>query len=182
MEDPQMRINILAVLALTLVAAISISNVTATTSTDQSLPAKDVSSPILRTMQAGNTTTNETVARLLVLRNWNNFVENFDQQSKINNDTARGNISYGQAMILSTSLLVLNSQALSEGERIVPGEKYSEFHKYTLNSMRYFNIYLYNIAKLFETRQGTYARNARDAFNASLDNYTKGKEEADFLF
>jgi len=181
MEDLQMRINLLVVLALTLVAAISISNVTAITSTDQSLPTKDVSSPILRTMQAGNTT-NETVARLLVLRNWNNFVENFDQQSKINNDTARGNISYGQAMILSTSLLVLNSQALAEGERIVPGEKYSDFHQYTLSAMRYFNAYLYNIAKLFETRQGVYARNARDAFNASLDNYTKGKDEANFLF
>jgi hypothetical protein len=182
MEDPQMRINILVVLALTLVAAISISNVTATISIDQSLPAKDVSSPTLKTMQAGNTTTNETVARLLVLRNWNNFVENFDQQSKINNETARGNISYDQAMILSTSLLVLNSQALAEGERVVPGEKYSNFHEYTLNAMRYFNVYLYNIAKLFETRQGTYARNARDAFNASLESYTKGKDEADFLF
>jgi hypothetical protein len=181
MEDPQMRINILVVLALTLVAAISISNVTATISTDNSLPAKDVSSPILRTMQAGNTT-NETVARQLVLRNWNNFVENFDQQSKINNDTARGNISYGEAMILSTSLLVLNSQALAEGERIVPGEKYSDFHEYTLSAMRYFNVYLYNIAKLFETRQGIYARSARDAFNASLDSYTKGKDEANFLF
>ena len=176
-----MRINILVVLALTLVAAISISNVTATISTDKSLPAKDVSSPILRTMQAGNTT-NETVARLLVLRNWNNFVENFDQQSRINNDTARGNISYGQAMILSTSLLVLNSQALAEGERIVPGDKYSDFHEYTLSAMRNFNVYLYNIAKLFETRQGIYARNARDAFNASLDNYTKGTDEANFLF
>lgn len=176
-----MRINILVVLALTLVAAISISNVTAITSTDKSLPAKDASDSILKTMQAGNTT-NETVARLLVLRNWNNFVENFDQQSKINNDTARGNITYNEAMILSTSLLVLNSQALAEGERIIPGEKYSDFHKYTLDSMRYFNVYLYNIAKLFETRQGIYARNARDAFNASLDSYTKGKDEANFLF
>ena len=50
-----MRINILVVLALTLVAAICISNVTATMSTDKSLPAKDVSSPILKIMQAGNT-------------------------------------------------------------------------------------------------------------------------------
>ena len=168
-------------MVLTEDACICISNVTATISTDKSLPAKDVSSPILRTMQAGNTT-NDTVARLLVLRNWNNFVENFDQQSRINNDTARGNISYSEAMILSTSLLVLNSQGLAEGERIVPGEKYSDFHEYTLNAMRYFNVYLYNIAKLFETRQGIYARNARDAFNASLDNYTKGKDEANFLF
>jgi len=75
----------------------------------------------------GNTTTNETLTRLLVLRNWNNFVENFDQQSQINNDTARGNISFGQAMILSTSLLVLNSQALAEGERIVPGREILRF-------------------------------------------------------
>ena len=181
MEDQQMRISILVVLALTLIAAICITNVTAI-GTDTSLPAKNVSNPTLKTMPAGNTTTNETLTRLLVLRNWNNFVENFDQQSQINNDTARGNISFGQAMILSTSLLVLNSQALAEGERIVPGEKYSDFHEYTLSAMRYFNVYLYNIAKLFETRQGIYARSAKDAFNASLDNYTKGKDEANFLF
>ena len=85
-------------------------------------------------------------------------------------------------MILSTSLLVLNSQALAEGERIVPGEKYSDFHGYTLSAMRYFNVYLYNIAKLFQTRQRIYARNAGDAFNATWDNYTKGKDEANFLF
>lgn len=175
-----MRKNILAVLALTLVAA-SILNVTATMSTDGSSSIKNANDPIMKTMQADNTT-NETLTRLLVLRNWNNFVENFDQQSKINNDTARGNITYNEAMILSTSLLVLNSQALAEGEKIVPGEKYSDFHTYTLNAMRYFNVYLYNIAKLFETRQGIYARAARDAFNNSLDSYTKGKDEANFLF
>jgi hypothetical protein len=180
MEEQQMRKNILAVLALTLVAA-SILNVTATMSTDGSSSIKNANDPIMKTMQADNTT-NETLTRLLVLRNWNNFVENFDQQSKINNDTARGNITYNEAMILSTSLLVLNSQALAEGEKIVPGEKYSDFHTYTLNAMRYFNVYLYNIAKLFETRQGIYARSARDAFNNSLDSYTKGKDEANFLF
>jgi hypothetical protein len=181
MEAQQMKRNMLAILALTLVAAISILNATAITSIDKSSSIKDANNSILKTMPAGNTT-NETVARLLVLRNWNNFVENFDQQSRINNDTARGNLSYNEAMILSTSLLVLNSQALAEGVKIVPGEKYSDFHEYTLNAMRYFNVYLYNIAKLFETRQGTYARAARDAFNASLDNYTKGKDEAEFLF
>ena len=176
-----MRRNILAVLALALVAAISILNVAAAVSTDKSSSINDANDPVLKTMQAGNTT-NDTLIQLAVLRNWNNFVENFDQQSKINNDTARGNISYDEALVRSVSLLVLSTQALADGEKIVPGKKYSDFHDYTLNAMRYFNVYLYNIAKLFETRQGLYARSARDAFNSSLDYYTKGKDEANFLF
>ncbi len=176
-----MRRNTLAVLALTFVAAICILNATATMTTDKSLPIKDAKDPILRTMQAGSAA-NETVTGQLVLRSWNSFVENFDYQGQILNDTARGNATYGEAMVQSAALLVLNSQALAEGEKIVPGEKYQDFHDYTLNSMKYFNVYLYNMAKLFETRDGRYARTARDAFNLSVDYYTKGKDEANFLF
>jgi len=181
MEELQMRKNTLAVLALTLVAAISIVNVTATMSTDNSVSMKDASNLILKTMQAGNES-DETLERQLVLANWNSFVENFLYQGQINNDTARKNITYDEAMTRSAALLVLNTQALADGEKIVSGEKYSDFHDYTLNAMRHFNVYLYNMAKLFETREGAYARSARDALNVSMDYYTKGRNEASFLF
>lgn len=178
-----MRRNTLAVLALIL-AAISILNVTAAMSTDRSVSMKDANNPILETMQAGNASNeaNETLEKQLVLANWNSFVENFLYQGQINNDTARKNITYDEAMARSTALLVLNTQALAEGERIVPGEKYSDFHDYTINAMKYFNSYLYNMAKLFETRDGAYARSARNALNVSMDYYTKGRNEASFLF
>ncbi len=178
-----MRRNTLAVLALTLVAAISILNMTAAMSTDKSV-SMDANNPVLKTMQAGNASNaaNDTPERQLVLANWNSFVENFLYQGQINNDTARKNITYDEAMVRSTALLVLNSQALEDGEKIVPGEEYSDFHDYTLNAMRYFNIYLYNMAKLFETREGAYARSARNALNVSMDYYTKGRNEASFLY
>ena len=178
-----MRRNALAVLALIL-AAISILNVTAAMSTDRSVSMKDANNPILKTMQASNASNaaNETQVKQLVLANWNSFVENFLYQGQINNDTARKNITYDEAMARSTALLVLNTQALAEGERIVPGEEYSDFHDYTINAMKYFNSYLYNMAKLFETRDGAYARSARNALNVSMDYYTKGRNEASFLF
>jgi len=179
-----MRRNILAVLALTLVAAISILNVTAEMSIDKSVSVTDANDPILKTKQvvSANNATDETPERQIVLANWNSFVENFLYQGQINNDTAQKNITYDEAMTRSTALLVLNSQALAEGEKIVPGEEYSDFHDYTINAMRYFNVYLYNMAKLFETRDGAYARSARDALNVSMDYYTKGRDEASFLF
>jgi hypothetical protein len=179
-----MRRNTLAILALTLIAAISILNVTTVMSADKSVSVMDANNPILKTKQvvSANNATNDTTERQLVLANWNNFVENFLYQGQINNDTARKNITYDEAMTRSTALLVLNSQALVDGEKIVPGEEYSDFHDYTLNAMRYFNVYLYNMAKLFETRDGVYARSARNALNVSMDYYTKGRNEASFLF
>ena len=179
-----MRRNTLAVLALTLVAAISILNVAAAMSTDKSVSMTDANNPVLKTKQVvnANNAANDTSERQLLLANWNSFVENFLYQGQINNDTARKNITYDEAMTRSTALLVLNSQALADGEKIVPGEEYSDFHDYTLNAMRYFNVYLYNMAKLFETREGAYARSARNALNVSMDYYTKGRNEASFLF
>jgi hypothetical protein len=179
-----MRRNTLAILALTLIAAIGILNVTTVMSADKSVSVMDANNPILKTKQvvSANNATNDTTERQLVLANWNNFVENFLYQGQINNDTARKNITYDEAMTRSTALLVLNSQALVDGEKIVPGEEYSDFHDYTLNAMRYFNVYLYNMAKLFETRDGVYARSARNALNVSMDYYTKGRNEASFLF
>ena len=176
-----MRKNALAILALTLIAAISVSSATSIMSTDKGLPENDA---LLKTMQAGNATnaTVETDDEQVALRNWNRFIENFDSQGEVLNGTITGNITYREAMSAITSILVLNSQELAETEMANPGEEYLDFHSYTVDAMRSFNAYLYNIAKYFETRDGRYAATAGTAFNLTVEYYNKGRDEVEFLF
>ena len=170
-----MRKYMIAMMALFVLAAIAITNATAISATEQ------MSQPILKTMQA-ETPANETLEGQSEMRVWNSFVENFDYEGVILNGTLQGNATYEYAMIATTALLVLNSQALADSERMIPGDKYKDFHNYTINAMKYFNVYLYNMAKLFETRDGRYSAMGRDAFNQSMDYYAKGKSEAEFIF
>ena len=165
-----MRMYLSATMALFALVAICIANVTAISD-----------EPVLKAMQADNEV-NETQAEQMVLKSWNSFVENFDYQGTILNETLSGNMTYPDAMVSTVALFVLNSQALAESESFDPGDKYADFHSYTMNAMSAFDVYLYNMAKLFETKNGKYSRTARDAFNITMDYYTKGKDEAEFVF
>lgn len=176
-----MRNHIIAVMALFVLAATVMTNAAATSALGESLPPEQMSQPILSTMQAG-TQADEAQEGKAEMRIWNTYVENFDYQGEILNGTLQGNASYREAMIATTALFVLNSQDLAGAEMVTPGEKYKDFHNYTINAMRYFNVYLYNMAKLFETRDASYSAIGRDAFNQSMEYYDMGKSEAEFLF
>ncbi len=176
-----MRSYIIAVMALFVLAAIAVTSVNATSAPDTSLTPAQMNQPVLKTMQA-ETQVNDTQEGQAEKRIWNTFIENFDYQGEIFNSTLHSNASYGDAMIATTALFVLNSQGLADAESITPGEKYEDFHNYTINAMKYFNVYLYNMAKLFETRNARYSVVGREAFNRSVDYYTMGKNEAEFLF
>ena len=170
-----MRKYMTAMMALFVLAAIAITNATAISATEQT------SQPILKIMQA-ETPANGTLEGQSEMRVWNNFVENFNYEGVILNGTLRGNTTYEYAMIATTAVLVMNSQALADSERMIPEDKYKDFHNYTINAMKYFNVYLYNTAKYFQTRQGRYYAIGRDALNQSSDYYNKGKNEAEFIF
>ena len=98
------------------------------------------------------------------MRTWNSFIENFDHQGMILNGTLQGNMTYDEAMVAITALFVLNSQAVADAQSMIPDEKYADFHNATVNAMKYFNIYLYNMAKLFETRDARYSAVGRDKY------------------
>ena len=91
-------------------------------------------------------------------------------------------MTYEEAMVATTALLVLNSQSVADAQSITPDEKYTDFLSSTINAMKYFNIYLYNMAKLFETRDGRYSAVGREAFNRSMQYYEAGKSEAEFIY
>lgn len=164
-----------AMMALFVFAAIAITNAAAISATEQT------SLPTLKTMQA-ETPANDTLQGQAEMRAWNSFVENFDYEGVILNGTLQGNSSYEYAMIATTALLVLNSQALADSERMIPGDKYKDFHNYTINAMKYFNVYLYNMAKYFQTKKLRYYAIGSEARNQSRDYYTKGYNEAEFIF
>jgi len=175
------RLNVL--LALFILAATAAMSMPPVSAQDESSSAGMIDQPVLKIMQAqdaGDPDEGATEKRI-----WNTFVENFDYQWEIWNATVHGNgsnQSIKEAMIATTALLVLNSQGLAEAESTVPSEKYGDFHNYTVSSMKYFNIYLYNMAKYFETRKTKYSTAATDALNNSIKYYDLGKTEAEFLF
>ncbi len=178
-----MRTGMNVLLALFVFIATAMMSVQAASAQDVSPSSGAVDQPTLKIMQVQNAI--ETEKGVTERRIWNSYVENFDYSWEIMNNTAQGNgsnESIRDAMVAITALLVLNSQGLAEAESITPSEEFKDFHNYTINSMKYFNIYLYNIAKLLETRNARYSNAGRDAFNYSLQYYDLGKAEAEFLF
>lgn len=180
-----MKRYVIGVLTLFVLAATAIACVQAASAQDMGPSSDKTDQPVLKIMQIVADETNETEEAVVERTIWNSFVENLDYQGELLNSTAQGNASnetIRDVMVATTALLVLNSHALAEAESITPDEKYKDFHSYTVNSMKYFNIYLYNMAKLFETRKSKYSTTGRDALNTSLEYYNLGKAEAEFLF
>jgi hypothetical protein len=117
-----------------------------------------------------------------ILRGWNQFVENINSSSDVLDKAIQGNISNDDAMALTTSIFVLNSQAISDLAQIKPSKDYAKFKNSTINGMVFFNKYLINMAKYFETKDGRYVLLARDYFNKSQEYYAQGRDEAEFLY
>lgn len=161
-----MRTWVIAILALCMLAAAGISNAGA----DET---------VLKTMQAENATDNEEDT---VVQNWNSFVENFDHQNEVTNATISGNITYMEAANGFVATYILNSQSLLKMQSMTPSEKYFDFHNYTLQGTKYLNLYLYDMAKYFETNNSKYARMALPAWNMTVMYYELGRDEADLLF
>jgi len=178
-----MRARINALLALLILVATAMLSMQAASAQDAS-QSTEIDQPVLKVMQVQEET--ETAEEAAERRIWNSFVENFDYQFEILNATKQSNATNESlrrdSMVATTALLVLNSQGLAEAESITPSEEYRDFHNYTISSMKYFNIYLYNMAKLFETRKPKYSTSAMDALNYSMEYYNLGKAEAEFIF
>jgi hypothetical protein len=176
-----MKMNVLTTLILVTVVAITTLGATSFAASNSGASDKNSGEALLNVMQANNTV-NETEGGRLALRDWNNFVENVDYDSQILNSTRAGNTTFGEGMVFTTALLTLNTQALAEAQLTKPGAKYADFHNYTINAMQYFNVHLYNMAKLFETRDARYGQIAADAYNISEQYYQKGRDEAELLY
>ncbi|MGB9901826.1 hypothetical protein [Methanothrix sp.] len=117
----------------------------------------------------------------LLVSGWDSFVENLNYSSDVLNQTVHGGMTYEDAMVLMTTIFILNSQALVEVEKLEPGERYLDFKDCTVNAMRSFNGYLLNMAKFFETKNIRYVMAARDRFNTTQEYYLKGLHKAGLI-
>lgn len=177
-----MRTRINALVALFILAATAMMSIQTASAQDVSQSPEIVDQPALKIMQIAET--NNTAEKAAEMRIWNTFVENIDYNLDIYNSTQgnASNESYRDAMVANTALLVLSMQSLAEAESVTPTEPYRDFHNYTITSMKYFNIYLYNMAKHYETRKPKYSTSGMEALNHSIEQYNLGKAEAEFLF
>lgn len=178
-----MRKRINALVALFILAATAMMSIQTACAQDVGQSSEIIDQPTLKIMQIAGT--NETAEEAAERRIWNAYVENLDYYLEIYNNTVKGNASnesYRDAMVANTALLVLNTQGLAEAESITPTEDFRDFHNHTITSMKYFNVFLYNMAKRYETRKSKYSITGGEALNLSIEYYNLGKKEAEFFF
>jgi hypothetical protein len=139
----------------------------------------DANYPVLKIMQSDGS--NDTEKNLL-LWGWNQYIEDLNSSSDILGDFIAKNITGKEAMMLSTSLITLNSYTRSELESIKPSEDRKKFHSTALEAINSFESYLFNMGKFFETSEGRYLIIAREDFNKTQELYIESKAESEFIF
>lgn len=175
-----MRKNVLLLLAMTAISIVGLSGAISDSNDEGYQTA--ISAPVLKTMQAENASLSSDVEKQLLLQGWNQYVQDINYSSYILNSYVNNNFTGRQALTLTTSVFILNSKSLSDIERIEPQKEYADFYNYTLNGMKYFNSYLWNLGKYYETTDVAYIIKARSEFNQSQEYYKKARVEVDFIF
>jgi hypothetical protein len=98
------------------------------------------------------------------------------------NDYVSKNISAGEALVNTTSILMLNSMTLENMRKLNPPENYSNYQSDVINALTEFQYYLWNLAKFYETRKVDYVLEARKRYNISRSYYTKGLNASEVQF
>jgi hypothetical protein len=119
---------------------------------------------------------NESNYSELLGRTWSQYNEDLNQSSFILNEFVKKNITNSEAMTATTSLYVLNSFTLEQMNREKPPNRYEINHNSTLRALEALRLYLWNMAKFYETNRISYAIDARENFNSSLYYYNMEKE------
>ena len=106
------------------------------------------------------------------------FNEDLNYSSFILDSFVKGNISRESALASTISAYVLNIHSINTVLRVEPAEKkFSDFHNYLTLMLSDFQMYLWNIAKFYETNNGNYALRAREKYNSTTENYDNALQE-----
>lgn len=111
----------------------------------------------------------------------NQYSEDLGYSSDILDDFVKNNITNREAMTATISIFVISSQTRDMIDQIDPPSEYIMYHTYILYSLKYLNIYLWNMAKFYETGNNEYALRARENFNLSISYYEDGLYELERL-
>jgi hypothetical protein len=71
----------------------------------------------------------------------------------------------------------MNIHTINTVLRVEPSEKYSKYHNYLTLMLTDFQMYLWNLAKFYETNNGNYALRAREMYNSTTENYDNALQE-----
>jgi hypothetical protein len=107
---------------------------------------------------------------------WGYYNEDLSYSSEILDEYVRSNITRQEALEAITSTIVLNSKAADTVAELTPPEMYRSYNENTANAFAYFQAYLFNLAKYYQTGNTAYASEARDLFNGSLEYHDKAIE------
>lgn len=111
----------------------------------------------------------------LLGQSWIQFNEDLNQSSYILNEYVKKNITNSEAMISTASLYILISHTIDVVENHPISKEYPDYQSNTLEGLKIFKEYLWNMAKFYETNKVYYAIEARENFNRSLLFYEKTK-------
>jgi hypothetical protein len=105
------------------------------------------------------------------------YGEDLNYSSFILDSFVKGNISRESALASTISAYVLNIHSINTVLRVEPAEKFSDYHNYLTLMLSDFQMYLWNIAKFYETNNGNYALSAREKYNSTTKNYENALQE-----
>ena len=111
----------------------------------------------------------------------NQYSEDLGYSSEILNEYVNGNITDREAMMATISVLTLTTQTHDMFDHVESPEKYVKYHFYMQSALKYLKLYLWNMAKFYETNVNEYAVQARECFNLSIFYYEKSIEEYEFI-
>ena len=105
------------------------------------------------------------------------FNEDLNHSSSVLNSFVKGNISRESALTSTISVYVMNIHTINTVLRVEPSEKFSKYHNYLSLMLTDFQMYLWNLAKFYETNNGNYALRAREMYNSTTENYDNALQE-----
>jgi hypothetical protein len=105
------------------------------------------------------------------------YGEDLNYSSFILDSFVKGNISRESALASTISAYVLNIHSINTVLRVEPAEKFSDYHNYLTLMLSDFQMYLWNIAKFYETNNKNYALSALEKYNSTTENYDNALQE-----
>jgi hypothetical protein len=105
------------------------------------------------------------------------FKEDLDYSSFVLDEFVKENISRESALTSTISVYVMNIHTINTVLRVEPSEKFSKYHSYLNLMLTDFQMYLWNLAKFYETNNGNYALRAREKYNSTTENYDNALQE-----
>ncbi len=127
--------------------------------------------------ESQNSAVNESTYVNMSNQAWKSYAEDLRYSTKILNDFAHKNITSDQALASTMGLYLLTYQSSSQMSRVVPPEKFANFHNNTVRSMYNLQYFLWNMGKFYETNRTEYIIVAQDYFNVTTSYREKALED-----